>query len=681
MKLGEFSIGHHITMAFVTFLVVAVGVVMLLSNRFERHAVEDLARQDAREMSQMVFLSLYSSMRKGWDKSDIRRVIEEYDRIKPGLDVDVIRGGPVVRQYGDTEFAQRERGSDLQVRKVLAHGEEFFEYADDRIKYLYPLVVKAECLGCHQTATVGEVNGVVRVSYPVSDVKISLNFVQKVVVTGVAVLVALLAMLFSIQLRFLVARPISRIVSEIGRISETRNLDTPISERGLILEIQKLANHFNAMLKSLREHSDTLEFVRAKDSLTGLLNRTSFLDYLGEATGRVGQEIECFAVIMVDLDHFQAINSRYGYHVGDLVLSEMAELLRSNFRGAAAVGRIGGDSFAICLENDPVDEVFKQALVLRGVVADADFGVAGLDGGLSASIGVVSFPDDAGSYEEFLDTMEFSVQKARQAGPERVARVAADELKDRASGSNRLEVLKAALRHREIEVKLEPIVDVGADHVYACESLARLRVGDDLLSAGLFIEEAERAGLATNLDLAVIDRTLDVMSRDSDDRTVMFFNLSPRTICSDVSMRRVFTMVEDYAVDPSRVVFEITEREAIPRFNRIRRIVAEAKSAGYRFALDDFGSGFSSLLYLKHLNVDFVKIDGALVRDMQSSWQEVAMVRHINGLVHELGLKTIAEYVENETLFGQLQELGVDYAQGYLFADREADRVPTRKLG
>ena len=229
--------------------------------------------------------------------------------------------------------------------------------------------------------------------------------------------------------------------------------------------------------------------------------------------------------------------------------------------------------------------------------------------------------------------------------------------------------LRNAMREDRIEAFLQPIVELKSGTVMAYEVLVRIREGETIIPAGEFIEVAEELGMAQELDREVFSKGLAhyaaIVGKHPQAR--MFFNLFPRSFNDIEWVRGIPDMVRNAGVPCEKIVLEITEREALPNLTQVRAVIEELRASNIAVALDDFGTGFSSFLYLKYLQIDFVKIEGSFVRQIVADERDRVMVAHINGMAHEFGLKTVAEFVEDEMTAKMLAEMGVDYAQGYHF--------------
>jgi EAL domain-containing protein (putative c-di-GMP-specific phosphodiesterase class I) len=228
------------------------------------------------------------------------------------------------------------------------------------------------------------------------------------------------------------------------------------------------------------------------------------------------------------------------------------------------------------------------------------------------------------------------------------------------------EVLHAALREHRLTAHFQPIMTVANGNVAAVEALSRLRLPDgQLLSAGQYVEVAERLGLAPVLDLSVMAHALHA-AREAAYSGVLFLNVSPHTLMRGDFVARAKRAAGEFGVPPSRIVFEITERQRIADIERARQIVRDLRGDGFGFAIDDFGSGFASHQYLQQLPVDFVKIAGDFVAGMLANPRDAVLVEEMANLARRLSVRTVAEYVENQAAAERIRRIGIDYAQGYL---------------
>jgi diguanylate cyclase (GGDEF)-like protein len=659
------TIGQFTLILSAGIVIFAAVMVLLLSTFIERRAIADLAHEDARQTSELVFQSLYSAMRKGWDKDEIQDIIQRLNETLPDASIRVFRGDPVVRQFGEITGEAALRASDPLLIAALQRGEEALVQNENTLRYLYPLVVKEECLACHD-AKIGDVNGVVDVTFPINNLKVSLGFVIRSVILYFSVVLTIICIAVYFKLRFFVAFPITKFVTLIEEIIQHTDLSKRVDNSGSHLsEIQRLSEHFNRLLGTIQDYHERLRTYSERDPLTNLYNRRKFEEFLKIEVERGLRHDRSFSLIMMDVDNFKHINDTYGHPVGDLALKELSAVVQKRMRRTDVIARLGGDEFAILLPDTDQEQGLMAAENLRRDLHETIMHLPVGNTRVHASFGLVTFPENGADVEKLTIAMDVAMYKAKRLGKNRVATMDAMEEGLVMEVFNKGQQIQRALSEGRIIPFFQPISPPGGHAPYAYEVLARLRDGESTISAADFIESAEELGLAQAIDEAVFRGGVSEAARLGRKDLKLFFNLSARTIGDVVWMRGLPDLIRQEGLEPEQIVLEITEREALPNFDRLIELMAELRGQGIAFALDDFGSGFSSFLYLKYLTVDYVKIEGSFVRHMATDQRDRVMVHHIHSMAHEFGLKTIAEFVEDEETSRLLVEMGIDYAQGY----------------
>lgn len=664
-SLRTFTIGQFMLMLSATVMVIAVAMVMLLSTFIERRAVGDLAHEEARQTSELIFQSLYSAMRKGWDKDEIRDIIDRLNSTRPDAVIAVWRGEPVIAQYGEISGEPPGRAEDELLQGVLTSGKEALVARRDLLRYLYPVLVKEECQACHD-APLGAVNGVVDITFPVTNLKVSLGFVIRSVIFYFAVVLSVILLVLYFKLRYFIAFPISQFVQVIDEIIQHTDLNKRVEgRRSNLREVQRLSDHFNKLLNTIQDYHERLETYSQRDPLTGLYNRRKFEEFLKVEVERARRSNHSFSLMMLDVDNFKHINDTYGHPVGDLALKELTAILVSRLRRTDVVARLGGDEFAILLPDTSGAQALAVAENVHNALSQAVIRLPVGNAKLSASVGLVSFPENGTDVEKLNIAMDVAMYKAKRLGKNRVSTLDASEEDMVMEVFNKGQDLQRALDEGRMVPFFQPICRTSDGKPEGYEVLARIRDGDVFMSAGDFIETAEELGLAHAVDHAVITGALREIGRSGETAGLFFFNLSARTITDTTWLNGLPQLVRDHGLEPAQIVLEITEREALPHFDTLLSTMEALRSEGIRFALDDFGSGFSSFLYLKYLKVDYVKIEGSFVRHIATDRRDRIMVEHIHGMAREFGLLTIAEFVEDAETSRMLCDIGIDLGQGY----------------
>ncbi len=415
------------------------------------------------------------------------------------------------------------------------------------------------------------------------------------------------------------------------------------------------------------ELTEKLEYEASHDPLTGLLNRREFDRRLTAVAESDAQA----AVLYIDVDQFKIINDTAGHRAGDSLLIDLADLLRRTVHQDDVVGRLGGDEFAILLLDCAMGSAIRIAERLRRSAADVVFSWEGRTFGLSISVGVVAI-DEHRDPDEILGRADAACYTAKREGRNRIAVSSATDgnkptgRRDGEWGSR----LRDAIKNGDLRLVAQPIVPVGRpDGLCRAEILMRLEETDgSLVSAGLFIPAAERLGLVTEIDQWLVSQVADLMGGDHVDTDQIDFlavNLSPRSIESEGFLDHLLRELSRPGVDAGKLLFEITETAALSQFSNAVEFIETVSAVGCRFALDDFGAGFSTFHYLKRLPVDVLKIDGSLIQDLVSDAIDSSIVRSIASVADALGMDTVAEFVEKEETMEHLDQLGVTFAQGY----------------
>lgn len=415
-----------------------------------------------------------------------------------------------------------------------------------------------------------------------------------------------------------------------------------------------------------KQHEEELDHMARHDFLTGLANRRSFDDTLRLVVQRAGRGRPA-ALFMLDIDSFKLINDSIGHPGGDQLLVAVARLLCGAVRDGDLVARLGGDEFAVLAEDLDADGARSLAERLRSAVDEFRFAWGSETLTVSTSIGVATI-DGHLTPDAVLTMADDALYEAKAAGKNCVAVHQGEQAGAQGpDGSHRLmTAIKDALREDRFQLLFQPVVDLTSARPAYFEVLLRMLDDDGrVVLPDTFIPVAERSGLMARIDRWVVGQALAVLQSRPDLR--LFVNLSAVSLASEDAARAIVEMVRSAGIAPGRLGFEITETAAVADIMTARRCLQRLRSLGCPTALDDFGKGFSSLAYLRMLPVDYVKLDGSLIADLESNAETFALAKATTELVRALGKKVTAEWVERESAVKVLRELGVDYGQGHLW--------------
>lgn len=427
-----------------------------------------------------------------------------------------------------------------------------------------------------------------------------------------------------------------------------------------------------------RQYIANLSWQATHDALTGLANRREFEYRLELALAGLAHQSARHAVMFLDLDQFKLVNDTSGHAAGDELLRHICAVLQQGIREGDTLARLGGDEFGILLEHCAPGAAEKIAEGLRQTVESLHFVWKGRPFMTTVSVGLVHVSNTPTTLEASLRAADMACYMAKEKGRNRVQVYHDDdsELSTRFGEMAWIQRLHMALEDNRFCLYSQEIARLRRDggpgdgHV---EILLRLRdESGRLILPDSFIPAAERYGMMTTLDRWVVQNVFKIISECLSDNhrtgpmAVCAINLSGTSIGDDAFLEYLRQQFQIYAIPPELICFEITETSAIANLGSAIRFINELKSLGCRFSLDDFCAGMSSFAYLKHLPVDFLKIDGSFVKDMLDDPVNRAMVEVINHIGHVMGKQTIAEFVESPQIEQALLEIGVDYAQGYV---------------
>ena len=410
-----------------------------------------------------------------------------------------------------------------------------------------------------------------------------------------------------------------------------------------------------------------LAHLATHDDLTGVMNRREFERKLGVLHQQARKGNEQYCLCFIDLDRFKHVNDTGGHHAGDQLLRELVSVIQKHLYPGESLARLGGDEFGLLLESNAVaalkvtekiiDEISRYELEWDGHIFR-----------VGASIGIAEITCDSTSVDSLMVQADNACYAAKHNGRNQ-SHVSNEETIIEVDGMERYGLVKAALEKNQYKLLMQPIIsNVDVEGFDRYELLVRLRCDNgELLEPAAFMPLAKRYSLLQELDYWVVENALRALelSHDDNNDVALSINLSASTLANSKALDRIVNIFSNYQVPANRVCFDITETYAIRNIEAVCDFMNTLKADGVEFALDDFGNGLSSFSYLQYLPINYLKIDGELIRKLSSDATVRCIVDSFSELGHKLGIKTVAESVEDVATIDCVKAMGIDYMQGF----------------
>jgi diguanylate cyclase (GGDEF)-like protein len=403
------------------------------------------------------------------------------------------------------------------------------------------------------------------------------------------------------------------------------------------------------------------------DDLTGEMKRRQFIELLADTLRDAKRLHASFATLVVSIDDLARINEAYGFAVGDEVISAVAQRLRANLRGGDHLGRLAGNKFGLILRNCAPHDLRLAGERLLVAVRDEVILTRTGPVAVTVSMGGIMAPRHAETVHELLTRAHeaLSAGKLRRRGSLEVFRPNAEREAMRRENMRASDAIVSALNERRIIPAFEPVIEAGSRRLAFHEGLMRIGRPDGTnIAASNVMPIAERLGLVRLIDHRMLELVIaELVEAPALELSV---NVSPASIIDGTWWNALAGALGAHPGLGLRLIIELTESAAIQNLDETRSFVTRARDAGCRIAIDDFGTGCTSFRNMRRLGVDLVKIDGGFVAGLARSPDDQAFVRMLIGLAKQLGLKTVAEWVQDEAAATLLTEWGCDYLQGAL---------------
>ena len=629
-----------------TTLFLTLSAAYIYSEFMKKSAISNLAQIDAKKSSRLVFETLYTGMQMGWNKEDLEKIILRLNSIEESMRVNAYRSTLVDALYGGIEKDKVAIASNQNLQKAM-RGEEILDISSSEIiNYYYPVVVKDECLRCHINAKREDILGVINISFPTTNLKISLTQMINFFIFFIVVFSLIIFLAIFIELDTFLIKPIRNFSNIIKSITTSKDITKRVEVNDNIEELDSIKEIFNSML-------DSIERQFYYDNLTSLQNRRK----LTEALELRGHSF----LMIINIDSFQEMNDLYGDDAGDKLLKEFAMFLQRHMPREENLYRLHADEFAyLCRGSVDIKEFLTFAELISEKISKEIF-FLGLEQeiSLSATIGM--------SYgtEMLLVNADTALVVAKKKKKHFL-------LYDESMAMSKIyeknvtwtKKLKVAIDEDRVEPLFQPIVDVKTQKTVKYESLMRIVDEDGSYIAPIhFLELAKKNKLYHQLTKIMIEKTFDKFRNSS---YLVSINISVEDILNRDIHNLILEKLSSYGMG-DRVVFELIESEGIENFDEVIKFINEVKSFNAKVSIDDFGTGYSNFEYLMKLKVDYIKIDGSMIKNIDTNKDSELITQTIVDFAKKMKIKTVAEFVYSKNVFDKVAELDVDFAQGYYF--------------
>jgi diguanylate cyclase (GGDEF)-like protein len=436
-------------------------------------------------------------------------------------------------------------------------------------------------------------------------------------------------------------------------------------------------------VKAIDKYTKDLEYYATRDPLTNLYNQRVFWELIENEVLRSARHGNKFTLLVIDADNFKSINDSYGHGIGDTLLQLVVGGIKAAIRDDDLLSRYGGDEFVAILPE--TDLVAAEVVAWRIIESVGKVSMTTPDGAQvsgSVSIGMATYPDHAEAMKDLFLFADNMMYRAKAEGKNRVVVPDEQDVIDvfRTLGEKSMLILNA-VEKRSVVPFFQPIINVVSGQVEAIEVLSRIRMEDgSYIIADEYVAIAEKMGVMHKLDFIQLEKTLEAVE-ETGYNGLLFINMSPRALVLNDFVQETRRIASQFRIDPTRLVFEITERETIKNMALLERFIGSLRSEGFKLAIDDFGSGFSSFHYVKRFPIDFLKIEGDFIMGMKNSEKDRALVRSIVTLSKDLGIRTVAEYVEDRAVLDQVGLQGIDLAQGFFIHRPNISMAEAMRVG
>jgi len=628
-------------------LVLTLGIAYIYGEYLKKESIKHLSQADAKQTSMLIFESLYSAMAKGWNKEELEQIVTRLNHVNKNLRINVYRSEIVVKDFDDFPKDANARKTHDDVKTSMKGEEVLHILKNENIDYFYPIIAKKNCLKCHISAQEGNTLGVINITYPIIDLKVSLNTMINFFLYFIITFSILLFIILFMEFDKYLLKPIKNFVKVVNNISKSRDITERIELINELEEINSMQKVFNTML-------DSIEFQFYNDHLTKLQNRRKLIEYLDKK--------QHFILMILNIDKFQEINDLYGHEKGDMILQQLAHYIESKIEKDTILFKLNGDEFGLLFKQNYDLEYFTTytALLLENISQkkfNIDHSIS--DVFINCTIGI------AHGDHSLLTNADIALKSAKKRKTNFLIYDPSMQIEHEYEQNMKwTKKIKDAIAMDRITPLFQPIVDCKTEQIVKYEALMRMiDENGKYIAPSFFLELAKKNKLYSTLTKIIINKTFDTFEK-------LDYMVSINISVEDILNPEIITLIKERLSQSTigeKIVFEIIESEGIENFPHVVKFIDEVKKYGCKISIDDFGTGYSNFEYLMKLKVNYIKIDASMIKDIDINNDSKIITETIVDFAQKLNIKTIAEFVYSKSVFEEVQEIGVDYAQGYYF--------------
>lgn len=642
-------------------LTISIIFIVVSSIYIKQTALTRLAQDDAKKTSELIFEIMNTKMQEGWAKEDLKSILGRLEHIREGLTVHSYRSVLVEEILGKNEADSIIVKNDKAIQKAMQGDEQFIVEKDGSIRYIYPIHVKQECITCHYNAKVDDINGVLDITYPPSEIKISLNELTYWFIAFFILFILIFFYIFYLVVNKKIISPIVGFTNTIKELTKEKDLEKKANVQTNIEEIQTLQTSFNKLLSTIKYYYEKLLENLYHDSLTSLGNMNKLQQDLPKHPKA--------PLAILSIDTFREFNNFYGIKVGDFIIKDLAKFLKKQPLDGVQLYRLYGDEFALLFTNNTTVEKCNE---LINNISLHEFKYKNISIYIQVTMGIV-FIAEKRKIEKATIALKNAKKHKKSLRLFKESILLQEEYEQHIKWTQHL---KDAIEQNNILPVFQPIKAVGNETIKKYECLARVLKDGHYHVPFEFLEVAKKAKLYPKITQIMMEKTFAYFSDKKD--LEFSINYSIDDIQNPQTTEKLFSLLEQYELG-DRLIIELLETEEINDFIVLNNFITRAKKYKVRIAIDDFGSGYSNFSYLINMNIDYLKIDSSLIEKIDVSQDSLKVVKTIIAFAKELHLQTIAEKVHSEQIESILLDLGVDYLQGYHIGKPEPEVLAVKE--